>query len=241
MPGANLPSFRSMIRRSRSSPAVSAMAAVRCPVRGYAGRHGGRIVARVHFSSAAARNEQDEHCQGQEAHACANVRFHSIILHTKPVLFGRADLPGRSFSTASRADEHACGFFSHGHCSSPHFKRSNRPFRLTMFLYSHWMSRAFAKPAFKVLLVDLFHRGVDDLRSLELAFTRQFFPFEGLSAPEQQAHARLQPVVTNDGVALQEPHRVRVPHLAFRFWQPAIDDACQLLGDRAIGLASELL
>src|SRR5262249_1353876 len=81
----------------------------------------------------------------------------------------------------------------------------------------------FFQPALDVLEIYLIGRGIPGLRSFEAAFVRQPFFVKRLTTPKQKTDALLQLAVPDHGVAIQKPHRVRVPYLVFRSRESLVD------------------
>src|SRR5689334_21276116 len=79
------------------------------------------------------------------------------------------------------------------------------------------------QPSPECLSVHLIGDSVSRLGSLERAFLLQSFLFEGLTTPEEQAHAVFQLAVADNRVAVEKPHGMRVPYFVLRIRQGAID------------------
>lgn len=82
----------------------------------------------------------------------------------------------------------------------------------------------FLQPSPHNSLLDFGQVAVEDGRIFEL-LADYFEPrlAKVRAAPEHQSDAQLLLTVSNDWIAIQEPDRMRVPNLAFRFGQASVD------------------
>src|SRR5262249_10266282 len=78
---------------------------------------------------------------------------------------------------------------------------------------------------------ELIGRSEAGFGGFEAAFLFQAFFFKRLTTPKEKTDAFLQLAVPDHGVAIQKPHRVRVPYFVFRLRQSLVDLPSQKITD----------
>src|SRR5690606_33818088 len=90
------------------------------------------------------------------------------------------------------------------------------------------------QPPPEIILSHLSSRPIGDRCVLELAPGHQRRFIKRRAAPEHQPHPGLEPAVAYDRIAIQEPHRMSMPHLAPGAIKVLVDLGMQQLADLAI-------